>query len=326
MKKKYIDFINEWFSERALVDSGETAKEFISYAESMGSKAFDASVVDRYREDPDFVEKELIKSILSVCDIPLDIEYFSRFVQNISAKSRKTSDETVILFDELLKFITLDFFLTVFSLATNKDEDNFKRCFKNFIVSLDLQGRKRLLGTFDPEEVKRIILLPDNIENIALDCYWAAWTFIVGHEMYHLCYPDKERTKQTEIEADQFGYQVLINMIMAQKAGQIRKDLQVYAEYTYLAPNMILEYIKLKDFYLDLCKEKNPDSSHPDPAIRQDNISDLFDSMIPENMNTVEGNAVFYAFIQITDLLKEQLVEKYNKGKLDSIIKNKPQI
>ncbi len=320
MKKKYIDFINEWFSERALVDSGETAKEFISYAESMGSNAFDASVVDRYREDPEFIEKDLIYSILEICNIPLDIEYFSRFAQNMSAKSRKAEDKTVILFDELLKFTTVGFFLTVFSLAINKDEDNFRRCFKNFIVSLDLQGRKHLLGTFDPEEVKKIILLPDNIENIAMDCYWAAWTFIVGHEMYHLCYPDKERTKQTEIEADQFGYQILINMIMAQIAGQIRKDLQVYAEYTYLAPNMILEYMKLRDFYLGLCKESNPDSNHPSPAIRQEKIYDLFDSVVPEDMNTDEGNAVYYAFIQTTELLQEQLVEKYNKGKLDSII------
>lgn len=83
------------------------------------------------------------------------IEYISRFAQNLSAKSRKAEDETGILFNELLKFTTVDFFLTVFSLAINKDEDHFKRCFKYFIVSLDLQGRKHLLGTFDSEEVKK---------------------------------------------------------------------------------------------------------------------------------------------------------------------------
>ena len=320
MKNQFINLIQSCLSEHALVDDGTIAKQFFSSAESKGIFAFDTTIVDQYRTDPDFIEKGLIKEILSICKISLDPEYLSRLASDMTAKSYRSEDETVIFFDELLKFTTLNFFLTVFSLANNGDEENFRRCFKNFIVTVDLQGRKHLLGSFDPEEVKKIILMPTNLEHISTDCYWAAWTFIVGHEMYHLCFSEKEKNQQNELEADRFGYQILINMINAQKSGQICKDLQVYAEYTYLAPCMILEYLKLRDFYLNLCDEKIPESKHPSPKTRQAHIFDLFDSIIPDDMNTEEGNAVYNAFDLTTALLCEQMIEKFKKGKLDSII------
>lgn len=326
MKNPYTNLIRSCFPEHTLVDDGKIVKQFISTAESAGIFAFDTAIVDQYHADPDFLEKELLQEITSICDIPLAPKYLSRLASDMTAKNYKSEEEAVIFFDELLKFTMFQFLLTIFSLANNGNDDNFRRCFKSFVVTLDLQGRKHLLGTFDPEETKKIILMPTNLVNISAHCYWAAWTFIVGHEIYHLCFPNKEKNQQTELEADRFGYQILIDMIYAQKAGKVKKDLQAYEEYTYLAPNMVLEYLKLRDFYLGLCNEKNSSfSSHPAPEIRQDLIFDLFDSVIPDDMDTEEGNAVYYAFERSTKLLREQLIEKYKIGKLNSIIESKPE-
>ena len=174
MKNPYATLIQSCFPEHTLVDDGTIAKQFIRSAESKGIYAFDSTIVDRYHADPDFVEKELLSAIVSICGIPLEPEYISRFASDMTAKNYLSEEETVIFFDELLKFTLYQFFLTVFSLANNGDTENFNRCFKSFVVTLDLQGRKHLLGTFDPEEAKKIILMPTNLEHIAANCYWTA--------------------------------------------------------------------------------------------------------------------------------------------------------
>ena len=187
---------------------------------------------------------------------------------------------------------------------------------KNFYVIEDLQRRQHQFGTHNQEQLYRMSMLPENLIHTAMDNYWTIWTFVVGHELYHLMNPEDQEGKKTEFRADRYAYQLLIKLIMKQKAGEIPEQLRVFYECQYLAPAILFEMFRLFDVYSELrCLEVNL-SSHPAPIERQKNILELSDTDVPEEMETKDGNLLLNCILDSSEMAENWLRDKIRKGKL----------
>ena len=322
MNKIFLKKLYDLYSLKASSINSEIIEQFLHTAKNAGVETYDETVFDRLLNNPLFMERALLDNIISICDIKLNVDYIGVLLNEMNAKSYNDADEYAIIFDELLNFTMISLFVCVFSLSYDSSNENFSRCFKAYVTSLDLQGRKNTIGTNNIEENKKMLMLPKNIQDIAMDCYWASWTFIVGHEIYHILNPQNNDNIQNELDADRYGYEILIKMITAQQQGRIPKELKVYYEYTYLSPIMILELFKAIEVYKDMCGISTLNFQHPSTSTRQNRIFDLFDAIIPDSLSTEDGNDVLNHFYDAIEYLQTQLQIKYQKGKLDFIIKD----
>lgn len=315
-----INLYRTFFSSRELSSGEKPIRDFITSADALGIKSLDQNAVDIYKADPNFIEKKIIKYITEIENINLDLQYLSLYSQQLNAFSFSNECESVIFADELIQYTMISFFITFFSLADDKSRENFERCIKNFIVLLDLQGKKNIIGAHNFDDLKEMSMIQTNVMHLAMDTYWTAWTFIISHEIFHLLNKKELSDYDEELEADTYGYQVLMQLISAQKESKVPEDIRVFYEYLYLSPMMLMEYYKLLDFYKELCGEKLTNNTHPDPIKRQEHLFGLFDSLVPENMDTELGNDLYNSFLDIIDLVREQIKTKKERGALNNIL------
>lgn len=311
-----IAFYKKFFGSRELYGTKEDTQTFIDYAMRCGIDAFDKSVVDKYYDSPYFIEHRILQYVLKAHKIPDGIRYGSAYSKEMNATSSKSQGTASILADELLLFTLQSFIYTIFSLINDRSDENCERCIKNCVVFLDLQGLRKTIGVHNYQDVERTLMLPTNLMHMASDAYWMVWTFIVGHELYHLQNNQSLSTYQDEISADTFGYNLLIKMIEDQKSGSLPLDMNAFPEYLYLAPIMLFEYFRFLDFYRELCGQKICYQNHPSPTDRQDNIFSLYDC-VPDSFNTETGNSILNSFLDAVDYLKEQIYLKKIRGKLE---------
>ncbi len=299
---------------------------FNSFVELYSSKnpnydsAFDMSELTTYQSNPTFIEDQLLKLILELNHIPIKPEYMNLYIYKMSVESISNGKEDGILVDELFVYTIQSFFFTVFSLANDDSNLNFDRCFKNFIVTLDLQGRRKKIGGYDRMAFNEMMCMPLNVLNLACDAYWCALTFIIGHELYHLTHKNEKHSLEDEINADHFGYRILISMIEFQKVNRIPQELQVFSENQYLSPIIFLEYFRLYEEFQMLCNVNAQESSSFSPKLRENLITEAYFEEIPESFNTEEGNDLLNNILDAIDKLEEQLIIKFKNGKLDFII------
>ncbi len=233
--------------------------DFKRFAELYNSKIpnsdsyFDMSVLTSYQNDPNFLEDKLLELILELNNISIKPQFLNLYIYKMSVESVSSENDNGILIDELFTYTLQSFFLTVFSLANDDSLPNFERCFKNFVVTLDLQGRRKKIGTHDKLDFNEMMCMPINVLNLACDAYWCVLSFIIGHELYHLTHKNEKHSLEDEINADRFGYKILINMIESQKADRIPQELQVFSESQYLSPIVFLEYFRLCEEFQMLC-------------------------------------------------------------------------
>ncbi len=293
--------------------------ELYSLKKPENSSAFDMSVLTKYQNNPTFIEEQFLKLILELNDISVEPKYLNLYIYKMSVESVSSEEDDGILVDELFTYTMRSFFFTVFSLANDDSCLNFERCFKNFIVTLDLQGRRKKIGTYDKTDFNEMMCMPLNVLNLACDAYWCVLSFIIGHELYHLTHKNEKPSLEDEINADHFGYRILINMIEFQKANRIPQELQVFSENQYLSPIIFLEYFRLCEKFQTLCnvaQEFSPFS----PKLRENLITEAYFNEIPESFNTEEGNDLLNNILDAIDKLEEQLIIKFKNGKLDFII------
>lgn len=298
-------------------DNCETASTYISWALENMSTCFDMNVVEKYKENPDFMELCILCSILSSIGSETHIEYVSRCIRDFQIRSGKD----YITEDEVFTSSIMSFIYSIFAIANTPDDPVvFENSFKNIIVALDLQGCRLELGTYSKETILKTLNLPDNVIHIASDMYYSIWTFQIAHEIYHiLC--GEEKSISQEIEADKFGYSTLIKLIGRQKKGELPTECSCFYEYTYLAPIVLFEYFKLIDLWKELCGVKiSKDESHPSNERRADFIFSWFDELVPDDFDTSEGNEILNNCLEAIDSVVENIKIKVDAGKLDSII------
>lgn len=311
-KKDIIEIYKKHFPSRIDKISDDFVDEFVKDIYKLGR----TEDVVKIKNDALFVEKTIIKHILLLENEDIEPEYLSLYARKMNSSTIKADNSTVI-FDELLQYTLMSFYLMVFSLAYNNSKDNFERCFKNCVVLLDLQGNKNEIGTHNLKEVINMCRLPKEVIDLSMDAFWASWTFIFAHELYHAKCIDKISPLQEELNADRFAYITLLHLIEAQSNAEIPDEIRVFHEYLYLAPMMLMEYFKLLDFYNSLFGKENNYTDHPSPELRQDKLFDMFDDYIPETLDTTIGNDLYNRFLDQIDVLREQLEIKKKKGKLD---------
>lgn len=312
---KVINLYRAFFSSREK-DADEDAVR--SLIKEIRNPSFDSDVIDQYIKDNQFVEQNIIHSILAVNHISLDVDYLSVYIRQMNVSAVTNQEDKAIIADELWSYTALSFFLTVFSLAYDNGRENFTRCIKNCFVMLDLQGQKHQIGIHNLKDIIQMISLPDNILNLAIDSYWTAWTFVIGHELYHLTSRNSiSSVFQEELNADVYGYRILLSMIEAQKQKRIPKEIYVFYETYYLSPVMLFEYFRFLDLYRSMCSETVEYIHYPSPQQRQEQIFRLFDDCLPDTFDTEMGNEVLNHFLNAVDLLREQIVLKKERGKLE---------
>lgn len=86
-------------------------------------------------------------------NIELDMEYISLYARQMNASATKAENDKVIFVDELLMYMTLSYFLTVFSHAYDHREQNTKRCMNSFLDLLQIQGKERTTGVRNLQDV-----------------------------------------------------------------------------------------------------------------------------------------------------------------------------
>lgn len=278
--------------------------------------SYNAEDVLAIKDDSLFVEKTIIKHFLSAKKEEVSPEYLSLYARKMNSSTVK-ANKPIIIFDELLQHTLISFYLMMFSLIYNDSKENFEKCFKNCVVLLDLQGNKRNIGVHNLNEILEMCKLPKATIDLAMDAYWVSWTFIFAHEFYHAKCKDETSQQQEELNADKYAYIALIDMIKEQKTTNFFGEIEVFHEYLYLAPMMLLEYFKLLDFYNFLLGKETSYTNHPSPELRQEKMFDMFDNYIPEEFDTTQGNAIYNNFLDKIDMLREQLEIKMQKGKID---------
>lgn len=303
MKNRISNLYHALFRSREHQRDEVLIREFIESAQRQSNNPYEMRVVDQYLENPQFIEDTIIDYILKMENIKLDMEYISLYARQMNASAVKAENDRIIFVDELLTYTTLSYFLTVFSYAYDSGEKNRKRCENNFRNLLQTQGEEQVIGVHSLPDILEMITLPRNILDLAMDCFWTAWSFTIGHELYHLMTETETEAIQEECDADTFGYLVLLHMIEEQKAGNMPESISVYYENIYLSPVMLFEYFSLLDEYRACIGKQLLYFDHPSPRCRQEHIFSMFE-YIPEDFDTEEGNEVLNIFLDSADFLK----------------------
>lgn len=314
-KGSLVNLYKTLFPSRELVSNREPMDDFFKYAKEKKIDAFDRKIVDMYINDPHFLEKKIIHYIFSSNNIKIDMDYLALYSQQMNAASISDGENAIVFVDELLEYTMLSFYLTIYSLANDRSPENFERCIKNCIVLLDLQGNKHEIGTHSRKSLIEMAMIPTNIMHLAMDTYWTTWAFIICHELFHLINKKTMSAYQEELEADTYGYQILIHLILDQKEEKLPEEIQVFYEYLYLSPIMLMEYYRLLDFYRELYGQRIIYENHPSPEERQEHIFNLFENCVPDCMDTKTGNELLNIFLDMVDLLKEQIQIKKERKK-----------
>lgn len=311
-KKDIIEIYKKCFPSRLENISDELVDGFVKEIDKKGK----AEDIVSTKSDAISIEKKIIKNILLLENEDTTPDYISLYARKMNSSTIKT-DNSIIIFDELLQYTLMSFYFMIFSLIYDGSKENFERCFKNCVVLLDLQGNKNEIGTHNLKEMFEMCKLPKSILDLAMDAYWVSWTFVFSHELYHAKCIEKTSPLQEEVDADKSAYITLLRLINAQKNTDISDGIEVFHEYLYLAPMMLMEYFKLLDFYNSLFGKAIDYTDHPTPEIRQEKLFDMFDDYIPESFDTTIGNDLYNSFLDQIDVLKEQLEIKKKNGKLD---------
>lgn len=246
----------------------------------------DSDVVDQYINNPKFVEKEIITYIFNMEGLDLDMEYLPLYGRQMNAADKKAGEDSIIYMDELLTYTTLSFFLTIYSYVYDNSDENTNRCVKNMYSFLEIQGNHHAIAVHSISEILEMITLPKNIVDLAADTFWTAWTFIIGHELFHLMVNEKMSVLQEEYNADTYGYQILLRMMEEQKKGKIPENIRIYYEYLYLSPVMLFACFEVLDEYRSMKGSKINYLDHPSPEDRQKHIFEMFDTDVLDDFDT----------------------------------------
>ena len=263
------------------------------------------------------VEKYLFDLIISSNDIYADIKYISLYNRSMNLTSSTLYQKGLVFMDTTLNFFLLSFLCTTFSLSHDKSIENINRCIKSCFTSLDLVGINREIGTYNTKETTKMIALPSNVLNLIGDAYWAIWTFLIGHELYHIVHNESDNSKQDEFYADAYGYKILIDLIIQQSTAKTKDTICPFHQYMYLSPIMLLECLNFLDFYKELCGNMPTYTNHPTPSERINALFELYETHIPDEFDTYEGNIALNHFLESVDFLKNQIAIKKKLGKLN---------
>ena len=271
-----------------------------------------------YSKENNYIEIRLIKKILSFISqygYNPSCKYFSAITKTLSASVRD-GKSAVIMIDDLLNSGLINYYTIVLTWADRfNDLDNFKYCFINLIYLLDMRCTKKALGSVNHEKDKQWYrTLKENILQIASDCYWVSWCFMVLHEIGHIVlnHTSLQYDENQEYEADKFAYDMIINLI-EKYCDSDDEVMSVFRTYTCFAPMMLLDFYRMIDMYQSFIYPEQKQQFNPKPQRRIDKLIDLG----IDTFDISDARNVYNNYLDVLDLFSEQFRIKYDLGKLD---------
>lgn len=302
------DFFKKFdYYSRELESNHNNAKEFIDKAKKSGVEAYEAGVVDKYKDNPFMIEDLLLNDIKRINNLKFDVNYSSLYLKTMHSEVYFL-DSANILADELLIHTMISFFIIVFSV--NYNVYNLDNATKAMELLLNKQGAKHSISQLLTDYVSELSLrFSTDASHYTMDFFWCALAFIMAHELYHITEGVEKRGYSVEIAADTYGYKTLINLINNNFDHLDLNCIDVYSDKYYLAPTMLFEYYELQDWYNKAfyCQVREY-HDYPSPLERKQNILSLFDEVIPDSMNTHIGNQLYSGFLDSIELIKGKLI------------------
>lgn len=250
-----------------------------------------------------------------------DIGYSSRFTQNLNVELHYNNDNNtnIILYDELFDVFLLEILIVIFYWAENTENVKIENdCYNHLVNVLNIFCINRNMGNVD-FKVNFTKFNSDGMINLTMDCYWAIWTFIMAHEIGHIFFGHGKAHINTEIkeyQADNFSYNLLLKFIENQskkvkKDGYSngREDIEVYEEYTYLAPIILLDIFDLTDYYRCINGQEKQYKWLKERKEKLFNLIDNYDIQI----DTYYGEELYINFINIINKFKEKMEKQRNE-------------
>lgn len=224
--------------------------------------------------------------------------------------------------DELFESSVVGFLLAMFKWSKNfGNVETYKECFKYLLFLMnDVCIFGEMQDTYASQALMNILNGDIQILQIAEDCYWTIVVFSLAHEIAHAYLAainrqySKEHPEKEEYDADMIAYHIVLKIIMEEKDNIILKD------YTYLAPMIYMDFFDLY-YYTDkiLYNTVFNDWQHPTPTKRKNRLFAIV-SKKEYDFNTIEGNHLYNAFLDVYEEFKEQIFIKMKKGKLNKIL------
>ena len=275
------------------------------YYDIAGSRPiFDEAFIDKWIDDPLYIERLILNHVVETFHLSVYFEFILGNGNDSNALSYKRTDGTAsaLFLDKVLDFSIMEVFLTVW--AAEYKPQYFDKCKKRLEDLIINKLVKRENANDDRMDIIQETQMPDKAVVQAFDMYWAAWTFVVGHELFHIVNREKLSKREEEFRADRFGFQVLIRLIEEQKAGVIPEGLDCFYEEYYLVPCMLMYIFRALDMFRTDHVRYGGDAIHPSPEERMQAIIDLYDiGDIPDDMDTTNGNAFLSTFLDRFDEL-----------------------
>lgn len=264
----------------------------------------DEDVVRLWSKHPLLIERRILEYVVNRFGLKIYMEYISGQSSSSGARVIGTvNDPEVIMFmDEIFDSAIQNMYFTAFAAYYAADKKDLCRTYFQYLIHKVLREDQLL----DPAYRFFNIIREADMDTLAIqqasDLYWNTWTFTVGHELYHMQHMEEANSLEDEYHADEFGFKVLIQMIEDQQKGRLPKELDCFYEEFYLAPcaqMYLFEVLADKQ----LSGEIRKDTTHPSPKERFGRIVNLFDTVVPNDMDTTKGNAMLNTFMDVVDEL-----------------------
>ncbi len=268
---------------------------------------YDEDVVDIWRKDPLYIERKILNYAVEAFNLRVNFEFILGMGGYSSAFMFKMTDGTAsgLFLDEVLDLSIMEVFLTVWAVVykpefKNLCKDKLKYLLKERLVERVKYSRKNpMVDIIQETDMSDLAVIQ------AFDMYWATWTFVIGHELYHLINREVLSVREEEFRADRFGFQLLLRFIKDQKEGILPKEIDCFYEEYYLAPCMLMYTFRAMDRYRTVPLHYGDSNSYPSPEERMQFIIDLFETDVPDDMDTTKGNAFLTTFLDNFDYISE---------------------
>ena len=292
----YLDYLRSLTTDRKY---SIRIDELQRIAESR--EIFDEHFIDIWQKDTLYMERLILNHIVDSFQLAIHFEYIegASFSSNAFVYKQTDGLASGLFLDEVLDLSILGIFVTVWAGVYKPEYLDLCREELSFLIRDVLVDRKS--SYISGMDIIQATQMPNRAVVQAFDMYWCAWTFVIGHEMFHIINRDQLSVREEEFKADRFGFQVLIKFIEEQRKGKIAKGLDCYYEEYYLVPCMLMYIFQAMDEVRIDSPVYGSDNCHPSPEDRMQAIIDLFDTDIPEDMETVNGNEFLNTFLDSFD-------------------------
>lgn len=244
--------------------------------------------------------------------------------------SRIYSGKSEVYIDNLVLSALFEYIAAFYIWAKDYDDkDVYAFCFKYVVTLLNYSWRLGIISD-DEHEVELVKKIVDHCDicaiNLIADLYWSCLAFAFCHEIAHIYLKHSAQENGSnsdqwakEYEADALGYEVYLNIIETVKEDSGVPFSGIFHDYLYVAPMILFQFYEDAYFLSYWLFGELAGSSHPPLNKRAEALLRISERQ-EYTFETREGNILLNNYLDVSDWLREQLIIKLQKGKLNNLI------